>query len=195
MKNKWFLTTLACMAIGCAAQAATVTWDFQDHGTGDLGVTTDTFTSTAPGTVITATSSGPNLFVKNDGGDEMGLGLARTLDNEINVGQYIALVLPTVPSSTVTGTLIASVQLGESAEVWWGATPGTKTTLLGTVSDSDNSVTFSETTGAITIFATAGNVLLASVSADVTVPDGGTTVALLGCAMAALGLIRRKLIA
>ena len=183
------------MAIGCAAQGATVTWNFQDHGTGDLGVPTDTFTSTAPGTIITAVSSGPNLFVKNDAGDEIGLGLAGTTDNEINVGQYIALVLPTVPSSTVTGSLITSVQTGETAEVWWGATAGTKTTLLGTVSGSDGGVSFSETTGAITIFATSGNVLLASVSANVAVPDGGTTVALLGCAMAALGLIRRKLIA
>jgi hypothetical protein len=193
--KKQILATLACMGFAFASQAALITWNFQEDGLGDLGSPTKDFTES--GITLTATSSGPNLYSKSAGLDETGLGLAGQPENEINPGQWIAFKLPTAPPTPLNLVLIGSVQTGESATVWWGATAGLKTTSLGTLTSGDGTVDISGfLTGYISVVDNTGNVLIDTVTATTpNVPDGGMTVALLGGALTLLGLARRKLIA
>ena len=185
------LLALGCALLAASAQADIITFNFLENGTGDLGSSTQTFMES--GISLTATSSGPHLFVKTGGGDENGLGLAGTPDNEINGRDYISLQVPTIPPSMLNMILIGSVQAGESGSVYFGSAPGMLTTLLGTLTGIDGGVPISGLgSGWVTVVAPTGNVLIDSVTA--TIPDGGTTVALLGSGLAALGFFRRKLI-
>ena len=192
--------SLACMGLAVAAQANTITWNFQENGTGNLGSTTSTFTES--GYSLTATGyGGGNLWVKNSGGDENGLGLQNTQDHEITGNTMIQLTLPTAPPSNLQLVIIGSVQSGEKASVYWSPTAGSLlgSTLIGSLTGVDGSVNVAGyNTGFISIVgggSGGANVLLDSVSAIVNVPDGGTTVALLGGALTALGFIRRKMVA
>jgi hypothetical protein len=109
--------------------------DFMSYTfTSPAGTLDTTQTYTTNGVTITArgfaTSGGPhtagtpvNLFGKTGGGDENGLGLAGTTDNEINAGtgQFIQLDFGNLFSKMdVTGARIAvgSVQPGEGYDVF-----------------------------------------------------------------------------
>jgi hypothetical protein len=81
---------LASTTLVSAASAATVDWNFQDHP----GLLGNSQTFSAGGLDITARGftlgdAGTALFVKNDGGDENGIGLHNdpTGDNEIAFGK------------------------------------------------------------------------------------------------------------
>jgi len=183
------------MGVALAAQAVPVTWTFQEDGLGDLGSSTRTFTEM--GVSLTATSSGPNLYAKSSGGDETGLGLVGTADHEITGRTFIQLTMPTVPLSSLKFIFLGSVQQGELANIYFSPVPGVLGTKLGTVT-SDSSFDISGLGAGYLGISGGGkggaDVLLDSVTADVRVPDSGTTVAMLGCALAALGLVRRKLV-
>ena len=122
-------------------------------------------------------------------------------DHEINTTNFVQLTLPTSPASTFTMVLLASVQQGEQALVYWSATSGTLgTTLIGTITNADGSIDVSAyQTGFIGITAGAANILLESAtftterSTGEGVPDGGSTVSLLGFASLGLVALRRKL--
>ena len=201
MKNNWVLTMTACIGFAAAAHANDVTIDFQNNGTGNLGVTTDTFSDNGASIVASGFSaSGPvNLWVKNAGGDETGLGLANdTVDHEILPGSFIQLTLPPgPPGSTLKLVVTGSIQALEQVEVFSGPNAGVlNSTPVGSQVGGETA-TFTiapGTTGFIDITSGTGNVLLDS--AVVTVPnvhDGGLTIALLGGALTALGVARRKL--
>ena len=185
---------MACTLAAAAAGANTITFTFLEDGPGDLGSPTRTFTDS--GISLTATSSGPNLYAKTGGGDENGLGLLGTLDNEITPKTFIQLTVPTSPISSLKLIFLGSVQSGEIADIYFSPTLGSLGTLIGTVG-SDGSFDISAIGPGyigITGGGTGGaNVLLDSVTA--TIPDGGTTVALLGSALTLLGVFRRKLVA
>ena len=193
------------MGFAGAAQANTVMINFQDHGTGDLGSGPITFTEN--GASITAEGFGPgnhDLYAKFTMGNlsETGLGLANdTVDHEILPGSFIQLDLASLlPKGSVLTLLVTgSIQAGESAEVFLGTTSGTigSTPVAGNgVSGARESFNITATTGFLDITAGAGNILLDSVTVVTpNVPDGGTTIVLLGGAITALGLIRRKLMA
>jgi hypothetical protein len=91
---------------------------------------------------------------------------------------------------------LGSVQPGESALVYWSTKLGVLgTTLIGTVTgDGFVDISGYNMTGYIGITAGTGNVLIDGVTGTADVPDSGTTVAMLGCALTALGLARRKLV-
>jgi protein with PEP-CTERM/exosortase system signal len=186
------------------ANAALITFNFQENGSNlDLGPVS-TFTEsgislTASGFLTTGATT--HLYAKNLGGDETGLGTTSdpSGQHEIVTSNFIQLTLPTTPLTTFVMVSLTSVQTGDQANVYFTTTPGTLTgaTLIGTVTGHDGTVTIpaGDQTGFIDITAGAGNVLLGSATVSTgTVPDGGATVSLLGCALIGLAALRRKLI-
>ncbi len=202
MKHK--LTTiimaLAGIALAGQASAAAINFNFQENGSNlDLGATS---TFTESGFSLTAsgflTAGGTtHLFSKNLGGTETGLGTTTdpTGQHEITTANFIQLTLPTTPPSNFSMVLLTSVQTGEQAKVFFTTTAGSLAgaTLIGTVTGSNGSITIpaGDQTGFIDITAGAANVLLAGAQISTSVPDGGSTVALLGLALTAVEGVRR----
>jgi len=194
------MTLAAAIAAGLATQAKAVSFTFQENGSNlDLGPTS-TFTSggfslTASGFLTAGGTT--NLFAKNLGGTETGLGTVSdpTGQHEITTANFVQLTLPTTPPSNFSMVLLTSVQTGESAKVFFTTTPGTLAgaTLIGTVSDANGSISIpaGDQTGFIDVTAGAANVLLEGAEITTTVPDGGSTVALLGVALTAVEGARR----
>ena len=191
---------MALAAMGAlATQANAVTFDFQSNGQNvNLGPTS---TFTVGGISLTAsgflTSGGPtDLYAKFTLGNpsETGLGTNIDAEKEVNTTDFIQLTLPTTPPSNFNMVLLASVQFGEQAKVYFTTTPGTLTgaTLIGTITNADGSVTIpaGDQTGFIDITAGAANILLESATVS-SVPDSGSAVALLGIALAGIEGVRR----
>jgi len=193
---------LAAIGAGLATQAKAVNFTFQENGSNiDLGPTS-TFTSggfslTASGFLTAGGTT--NLFAKDLGGTETGLGTTSdpSGQHEIVTTNFVQLTLPTAPPSNFSMVLLTSVQTGESAQVFFTTTPGTLAgaTLIGTVSNANGSISIpaGDQTGFIDITAGAANVLLAGAQITTSVPDGGSTVALLGVALTAVEGVRRIL--
>jgi hypothetical protein len=202
MKYKFTTMIMALAAMGAlATQANAVTFDFQSNGQNvNLGPTS---TFTVGGFSLTAsgflTSGGPtDLYAKFTSGNASETGLGTNIDGEkeVNTTDFIQLTLPTTPPSNFSMVLLASVQFGEQAKVYFTTTPGTLTgaTLLGTITNADGSVTIpaGDQTGFIDITAGAANILLESATIS-SVPDSGSAVALLGIALAGIEGVRRAL--
>jgi hypothetical protein len=206
MKIKYLFSVLGCAGMALATQTNAVTFTFQENGTGDKGVTS-TFTEgiyslTASG--FTTAGVATDLYAKFTSGDptETGLGIASDAQHEINTHSFVQLTLPTTPPTTFNTLITGSLQSGEIAHIYFTKTAGSLSgaTDLGTATGGG---TFTFTIGSlyqngyIDITADSGNVLLdsASVTPSTRVPDSGTTVAMLGCALTALGFARRKMIA
>ena len=200
MKYKFTTMIMALAAMGAlATQANAVTFTFQENGSNvDLG-TTSTFTVggfslTASGFLTNGTPT--DLYAKFTLGNptETGLGTAIDSEHEINTTDFVQLTLPTTPPSNFDMVLLASVQPGETALVYFTTTAGSLAgaTLLGTITTEGGSVTIpaGDQTGFIDITAGAGNVLLESVTIS-SVPDSGSAVALLGIALAGIEGVRR----
>jgi hypothetical protein len=191
---------LAGIGVVLAAQANAVSFTFQENGSNiDLGPTS-TFTESG----ISLTASGfltaggaTDLYAKNLAPTETGLGLNidPSGEHEITVTDFVQLTLPTNPPSTFGMIIAASVQTGESAQVFFTTTPGSLTgaTLLGTITTQGGSITVpaGDQVGFIDITAGSGNVLLESVTVTSIVPDSGWTVALLAVALVGIEGLRR----
>src|SRR6266550_1586069 len=202
MKHKLTIIIIALAGIALAGQAsaAAINFNFQENGSNlDLG-TTSTFLESG----LSLTASGfltaggtTHLFSKNLGGTETGLGTTTdpTGQHEITTANFIQLTLPTTPPSNFSMVLLTSVQTGEQAKVFFTTTAGSLAgaTLIGTVTGSNGSITIpaGDQTGFIDITAGAANVLLAGAQISTSVPDGGSTVALLGLALTAVEGVRR----
>ena len=201
MKHKFTTMIMALAAMGAlATQANAVTFDFQSSGSNlNLG-TTETFTVggfslTASGFLTSGATT--DLFSKFTLGNPGETGLGTVSDpsgqHEIVTTNFVQLTLPTTPPSNFTMVLLASVQVGEQALVYFTTTPGTLSgaTLIGTITNADGSVTIpaGDQTGFIDITAGAVNILLAS--ATISTPDSGSAVALLGIALAGIEGVRR----
>jgi hypothetical protein len=203
MKHKFTTMIMALAAMGAlATQANAITFTFQELGSNIPLGNTATFTEsgfsltasgflTAGGTAI--------LYAKDLGATETGLGTAfvdPSGQNEIVTTDFIQLTLPTVPPSSFDMVLLASVQPGETALVYFTTTAGSllNATLIGTITTEGGSVTIpaGDQTGFIDITAGAGNVLLESVTIS-SIPDSGSAVALLGIALAGIEGVRRAL--
>src|ERR1700738_2472324 len=131
MKYKFTTIIMALAAIrALAAQANAVTFNFQENGSNmNLG-NTSTFTEggfslTASGFLTSGAATA--LYAKNLGGTETGLGLAAdpSGQNEITTNDFVQLTLPTTPPSNFQMVLLASVQSGEQALVYFTHTAGT----------------------------------------------------------------------
>jgi hypothetical protein len=170
-------------------------------GTADPGTTC--------GSSITLNANGPNspqLFNKQAGAGEMGLGLTNdpnNNDNEVTVGSFIEIDVSNVQSNTM-GLSVAgnSVQSGESWEIVGSNTKGTlgNSVVVGPNSTM-NEVTFNNPSGFqfLDFTVPAGspstiNVLLAafdSFDRPISTPEPAS-LAILGAALAGFGLMRRR---
>ncbi len=203
MKTNTLLTTLAVVGFAVVAQATPVSFTFLENGPGLLG-NSSTFNS--GGASLTAygfaSSGGPAtaLFAKNQGGDENGLGIASdpTGNTEIWGSSFIQLHagggLPTI------NITMGSTTGGEIAEVYYSATLGTLGSLITSFSaNGQYDIPLAYQGGYISVKAAGStssgvpNVLLNG--ATLNAPDGGSTIMLMGAALTAAGLIRRKLVA
>jgi len=193
------------VALATQANATTITYNFQENGSNLILGPTSTFTEggfslTASGFLTSSPGATTDLYAKSLGGDEIGLGTNSdpSGQHEIVTTNFIQLTLPTTPPSNFQLVLLASVQTGEQAKVFFTTTAGTLTgaTLIGTITSADGSVSIppGDQTGFIDITAGNANVLLAGAQISTpTVPDGGSAVALLGIALAAIEGLRRTL--
>jgi hypothetical protein len=193
MKIKNILAVSALVGLGVSAQATTIT--FLENGANvDLG-SSSTFTEGSASLTAYA-SPGQELYAKNKGGDEIGLGINSdpTGDHEIWGSTYIQLLSSTSGGFDVTGISLGSVTGSDVAKIYFSSSLGTLGTLIGTyTTDTTFSVASADQNGYINIAVGGGNILLGAVTG--TVPDGGSTVALLGLGLTAVGLLRRKLAA
>jgi VPDSG-CTERM motif len=207
MKHKLTIIIMALagivVALATQANATSFTYNFQENGSNlDLGATS---TFTEGGFSLTAsgflTSGGAtDLYAKSLGSGEVGLGtnIDPSNQHEIITSDFVQLTLPTSPPSNFQMVIGGSVTNGESMKVFFNTTAGTLTgaTLLGTITSTGQFVTVpgADQTGFIDITAGSGNVLLSSATiTSLTVPDGGSAVALLGIALAAVEGLRRAL--
>jgi hypothetical protein len=158
------------------AKAALVNWNLNPSGANaPVGSTSNPFTQS--GNTITATGwdnlSGPDttheLFFKNAGSDEIGLGLVNTLDNELQVNNgvpvnYIQLDIRSILANGFTNGKISvgSVQTNESFSLYGSSSAGTLGALLGTYGSSYDDLLVD-----IPNFGTYGYVSVAAASADV----------------------------
>jgi uncharacterized repeat protein (TIGR01451 family) len=122
--------TATCTS-GCSS---TTTWDFSTPA-GTLG-TSHAYTVNG----ITITAYGYNnanslvaLYGKNLGGDENGLGISGTVDNEITTTTYVQLDLAQVIAAGALNpaVMINSVQSGEAYNIYGSSSQGNLGTLIG----------------------------------------------------------------
>lgn len=114
------------------AWAGTLDYNFADGYSGQQGTS---ITYTTKGFSITASGfqeqwSGKDqptdLYVKTNGGDESGLGIANENDHEIDTNQFIQLDLSSLTSDGIFGgnLSIGSVQSGEGYAIYTSGTSG-----------------------------------------------------------------------
>jgi hypothetical protein len=157
--------------------SSTAVWNFLNP----LGQLGSTQAYTVNGITITAhgyynNGSATNLYAKNEGGDETGLGLAYENDHEVDTNGFIQLDLQNVIASGASSVSlsIGSVQSGEKYNVYGSNTLGSIGTLLISNSTKDSTlftVPSYPNYRYIAIRATSGDVVLISLS----IPVGGCT--------------------
>lgn len=132
--------TLLCCSFAFAASsswATLVTWNLNPSGA-NAAVGSNTANFTVSGYTITASGynyngSAHELYYKNLGPSERGLGLTGTFDNELQVGQhFIQLSLSSILAQGFTNgqIMVGSVQAGESWSLYGSNTLGSLGTLL-----------------------------------------------------------------
>ena len=199
MKIKNILAITALLGIGVSAQAITI--DFLSSGYTANTALGNSATFSQGGATVTAYASGSeSLFLKDEGVGEQGLGINSdpTGNNEIYGSTFIQLLSSTGAGGFAISSLtLNSVTDGEQAGVYYSTVLGILGTFLGSVSSNttfDIASLYQDGYIGVAVYLgaeTPNNVLLSTVTGNV--PDGGTTVAMLGGALTALGLIRRKL--
>ncbi len=202
------LAAAAFAALLCAqARATTITWTFLENGKNlDLG-TSSTFTEmgysiTAFGFAKGTPATPSDLYAKFTMGNthETGLGLVRDAgsDHEIDTHSFVQLDSHISPPATIGGIGLGSIQLHENGAVYGSNTLGVLGTWITTLS-ADGSFDLSPWAGKFRYFGVTdvgttadANVLITSLSATVSAPDGGTTAVLLGLGLLGIAGFARR---
>ena len=200
-------TTLTLFLVISAAKASTIPFAFSapngslgfSHTYVDLGysITARGYTGVNSfNTVGTAI----NLYGKNGGGDETGLGIAATADHEIAGNDFIQLDFTDVKSKMLNPTgqlMIGSVQSGENYRIYGSNTLGMAGAMLlpsGTTDGKFFAIPNFSSYSYFSISAPKGDVLLDSVSVTgsigAPVPEPGTF-SLLACAAIGMSIFSR----
>ena len=191
---KTVMHLFGALALAAAANAATITCSFNSP-TGDLGSASHPYS--CGGFNITATAfGGGNLFGKNDGGDEVGVGITGNTDNEITPNHFIQLDLQNILGNNPMTLIINSNTGIDRATIYSTNTAGAMTggsALFSNIA-SEGANTLNPTLRYLDVTATAGDVLLGPLTFTTTssVPEPAS-LGLVGCGLFALGLIRRRI--
>ncbi len=197
--------TLACTG----ARATTITWTFFEHGGDKVLGPVSTFTADGYGLTVYGFKDGPtatpaDLYAKysaSDPEDEEGLGLVDDFDRdfEIDPAHFVQLDARIGSGVTVSRLALKSIQTGEPAGIFGSNTLGELGTRL-TVLSSDTGFDLAPFAGKFRFFGVtdvghfaSADVLISSLSATVSVPDGGTNGLLLGLGLLGVGLAARRL--
>lgn len=204
------LAAVATTLLAAAGTASATTWNFADYGTGDQG-TTNTFTSD-DGIQLTAFSAycsggvavgsgcslGPDLWYKNGGPGETGLGLANDDDYEILPHYGIGLIptgaLAKTPFRIELGSLAGGDQ-GKIVEYGVSGIVSVLQTITGGANTQwSNWLTLANPNDAFMVIDMQNNkpdndVLIESVTAKVPEP---AALGLLGLGVVGLAMARRR---
>jgi len=173
MKLRLISTLAFAFVVVTGAYADTITFNFS---TTPGNTTTATYTS--DGVTISASSgTSADLFFKNGGGDETGLGLTPSGENEIGAGQSIIFDLSSLFSKNISSLSLAlgSIQTGEGGKACdaFGMCVTFSPSQSGQFVDITNVFNDmkSHSSGTLTITATSGNVLIDGLTATTAVPE------------------------
>jgi hypothetical protein len=200
MKKTIILTVLALVGAGIAAQATPVTFSFLENGANvNLG-STSTFTQ--GGDTLTAYASpGQQLYAKSTGGGEIGLGIASDPAGQHEIYGSTFVQLLGTSSELITSLFTENNNDQDLAFIYASTTLGTLGTLLTPIAVNGPFVIPTAYQDGFYIGIAngypGGNTWVGAtvVNTVSTVPDGGSTVLLLGSVLTGIGLIKRKLMA
>lgn len=216
-KSVFALCCLGALA-ATSAKATLVTWSLNpasQHapvGSSSKVFTVSGYSITAYGfDNVTGPDPARNLFYKNEGAGEFGLGLVGTPNNELQVGgnglpaQYIQLDLTSILAQGFTNGQIevGSIQVGESFVLYGSNTLGTLGTQIGGTFGSTFEEMFVNVPNFgmwnyISVGAGSGDVLPVAFQANITpVPEASTFFPILGLlvAVSSTQLLRRRQLA
>src|SRR5947209_6124691 len=126
------LLVTAVLIVAVPVFAGPVNFNFSQHGNGDLGPGTIDFTAGGLDLNVTAwTSNGvqAHVYSKNNGGNEVGLGIAGTTNNEINCcTQFLQFDLATLKAEGATSITVAFNSTTNTEK--WGLSYGSSNGVL-----------------------------------------------------------------
>lgn len=199
MRTKIIVSALVVVGFGLAVQATTETFTFLENGVNvDLG-NSSTFTEGSL-TLYAQANSGQDLYAKSSGGGEIGLGINSdpTGTHEIWGTTFVQVWVP-AGESILSFQIENNVPSLDNANIFFSTTLGTLGTMIAGPLGGLYSVPLVDQNGGyigIQSYKTDGSsdTWIGSVLVGTsTVPDGASTAALLGLALAGVGAVRRKL--
>ena len=194
MKQLVFMLGALSLAVAAKAGTITITFEF-NNPTGALG-TTETYTQGIYSIVASGfngTDSPQDLFSKNAGGDEVGIGLTNDSDFEITPGSFIQLDLSTLP----LGTFALQINSDTGADAFKLYNTSVAGTLGGVVLDSQGStsnplLTITPSLRYLDLTATSGNVLEGPLSFTVSTTPEPATFLMIAVGLVSVGLLGRR---